>query len=45
MIDLKIIGIFMIILVMVSFQYSLNVIIRLLKETVELLHLISMKNK
>ncbi len=45
MIDLKFIGIFMIIVAVVSIQYSLNVIIRLLKEAIELLHLISMKNK
>jgi len=45
MIDLKMIGIFMIIVAVVSIQYSLNVIVRLLKEAIELLHLINMKNK
>lgn len=45
MFDLKIIGIIMIIVAIVSIQYSLNVIVRLLKEVVELLNLINMKKK
>jgi hypothetical protein len=45
MIDIKIIGIFMTIVVIVSIQYSLNVIIKLLREVIELLNLINMKEK
>jgi hypothetical protein len=45
MIDIKIIGIFMTIVVIISIQYSLNVIIKLLKEVIELLRLLNMKEK
>jgi|LGOV01.1.fsa_nt_gb hypothetical protein len=45
MLDIKIIMIFMGIVVVISIQYSLNLIIRLLKEVIELLHLINMKEK
>jgi hypothetical protein len=45
MIDIKMIGIFMAIVVIISIQYSLNVIIKLLKEVIGLLHLINMKEK
>ncbi|MEA1975128.1 MAG: hypothetical protein U9N10_06165 [Bacillota bacterium] len=45
MLDIKMITIFMGIVAIISIQYSLNLIIRLLKEVIELLHLLNMKKK
>ena len=43
MIDFKTIGIIMGIIAIISIQYTLNVMIRLLKEIISILHLIQMK--
>jgi len=45
MIDFKTIGIIMGIVAIVSIQYTLNIMIRLLREIVELLHMIQMNKK
>lgn len=45
MIDFKLLGIIMLVIVIVSIQYSLNMIIRLLKEIIQLLNLLNMKDK
>lgn len=43
MIDFKTTGIIMGIIAIISIQYTLNVMIRLLKEIISILHLIQMK--
>lgn len=45
MIDFKLLGIIMLVIAIVSIQYSLNVIVRLLKEIIQLLNLLNMKDK
>lgn len=45
MIDFKTIGIIMGIIAIVSIQYSLNIMIRLLREILDLLHMIQMNKK
>jgi hypothetical protein len=45
MVDFKTIGIIMGVVAIVSIQYSLNIMIRLLREIIDLLHMIQMNKK